>query len=223
MFPWFKKTYSDLPDFWQTYESTFDTKATAPYRYVVLDTETTGFDTKNDRVLSIGAVAVVKQTIAVEETFEIFLQQEVFNPNTVAIHGILRDDDQLERVSELEGLKLFLDYVGNAIIVAHHAHFDITMINNALIRNGLPKLKNKVLDTGYLFKKSRLRSNLINKQEHYTLDAIADALSVTIQDRHTAIGDAYITALIFLKLQTSLSKLKSIKEEELIKIATVLK
>ncbi|HRV54408.1 MAG: 3'-5' exonuclease [Flavobacteriaceae bacterium] len=222
MLSWFKKTYHDLPDFWLAYDAKFESKITPPHRYVVLDTETTGFDTKNDRILSIGAVTVFNQTINVDNTLEIFLQQDVFNPKTVAIHGILKDDDELDTISELEALKLFLVYIGNAILVAHHAHFDITMINNALNRHGLPKLKNKVLDTGYLFKKSRIRSNLINQQENYSLDAVADALSVTIQDRHTAIGDAYITALVFLKLKASLAKLKKIKEEDLIKIAAIL-
>ena len=67
--------------------------------------------------------------------------------------------------------------------------------------------------------KSRLRSNLINHQENYSLDSVADALSVTIQDRHTAIGDAYITGIIFLKLKSKLEKLKKIDEDQLLKMA----
>lgn len=218
MLNWFKKKYdSDFPDFWQAYESSFETKSNIT-RYVVLDTETTGFDYRLDRILSIGAVALEDNSIAVDNTLEIFVEQEVFNPKTVEIHGILQEDNH-QKIEELEALKLFLNYVSNAIIVAHHAIFDITMINNALNRHGLPKLKNKVLDTGFLFKKSRIRSNLINHQENYSLDAVADALSVNIQDRHTAIGDAYITAIIFLKLKTRLEKLKKIDEQKLLKIA----
>lgn len=218
MLKWFKKKYdSDLPDFWMAYVSTFESKSNN-LRYVVLDTETTGFDYKLDRILSIGAISIEDNSIAVDNTLEIFVEQEVFNPNTVAIHGILQEDNH-QKIEELEALKLFLNYASNAIIVAHHAIFDITMINNALNRHGLPKLKNKVLDTGFLFKKSRLRSNIINHQENYSLDAVADALSVTIQDRHTAIGDAYITGIIFLKLKTKLEKLKKIDEDQLLKMA----
>lgn len=218
MLKWFKKKYDpDLPDFWITYVSSFETKTNNP-RYVVLDTETTGFDYKLDRILSIGAISIEDNSIAVDNTLEIFVEQKVFNPNTVAIHGILQEDNH-QKLEELVALKLFLNYVSNAIIVAHHAIFDITMINNALNRHGLPKLKNKVLDTGFLFKKSRLRSNIINHQENYSLDAVADTLSVTIEDRHTAIGDAYITGIIFLKLKTKLEKLKKINEEQLLKMA----
>ena len=218
MFPWLKKTYHNLPDYWKTYEATFDSKLEKPFRYVVLDTETTGFDKYKDRILSIGAVSIVGHEIAVNDTFEIYLKQEIFNPKTVEIHGLLKEG-KLQTTLEEDAIKLFLDYVGNAILVAHHAAFDITMLNESLNRHHLPKLKNKVLDTGFLFKKSRIRSNLIKQEESYSLDAIAEKLSITIHDRHTAIGDAYITALIFLKLRASLNKLKKISEEQLVKMA----
>ena len=218
MFPWFNKTYHNLPDYWKHYEETFHIKQDAPVRYVVLDTETTGFDKYKDRILSIGAVTIVGQDIAVKNMFEVYLKQEVFNPKTVEIHGLLKAG-KLQTTSEEEALKVFLDYIGNAILVAHHAAFDINMLNEALNRLNLPRLKNKVLDTGYLFKKSRIRSNLIKQEDNYSLDSIAEKLSITIQDRHTAIGDAYMTALIFMKLRTTLHKLKKINEEQLIKLA----
>ena len=218
MFPWLKKTYQNLPEYWKTYESMFETKQEKPFRYVVLDTETTGFDRLKDRILSIGSVAIIGQDIAVDHTFEVYVKQDVFNPKTVEIHGLLKEE-KLKTISEKEAMKQFLEYLGNAIIVAHHAAFDITMLNEALIRQGLPKLKNNFLDTGTLYKKSRIRSNLIKQENNYSLDAIAEKLSITIQDRHTAIGDAYITALIFLKLRSSLNKLKKISEEQLVKMA----
>lgn len=218
MFPWVKKKYHNLPDYWGNYEATFDKKLEPPYRYVVLDTETTGFDRYKDRILSIGAVSIVGQEIAVNDIFEVYLIQDFFNPKTVEIHGLLKEG-KLQTTTEEDALKAFLEYVGNAIIVAHHAAFDINMINEALNRQNLPRLKNKVLDTGFLFKKSRIRSNLIKQEDNYGLDSIAEKLSITIQDRHTAIGDAFMTAIIFMKLRTTLHKLKKINEERLVKLA----
>ena len=138
-------------------------------RFVVLDTETTGFDYENDRILCIGAVVLQNYRIPIQESLEVYIQQEHYNKATAQIHGILRAS-VLNRPNELEGLQQFLDFLGDSIIVAHHTFFDVSMINKALERNGLPKLKNKTLDTAFLYKKTLLYSPLLVRKESYTLD-----------------------------------------------------
>ena len=92
------------------------------------------------------------------------------------------------------------------------------MINKALLRNRLPKLKNKVLDTAVLYKKTRIATNLIDRDKVYSLDEIAEAYNIDLTDRHTASGDAYITALIFMKLLSRLSKGKDSNLKDIYKI-----
>lgn len=168
-------------------------------RFVVLDTETTGFDYNNDRILCIGALVLQNGTINVQDSFEHYIDQEHFDKSSVQIHGIIRRDI-LNHKSEIEVLQLFLDYVGDSVIIAHHTRFDITMINNALARNRLDKLTNKTLDTAVLYKKTLIKSNLLERKDHYTLDDLADKFDISKKDRHTAMGDAYITAIAFLKI-----------------------
>lgn len=176
-------------------------------RFVVLDTETTGFDYENDRILCIGAVVLQNYRIPIQESLEVYIHQEHYNKATAQIHGILRAS-VLNRPNELEGLQQFLDFLGDSIIVAHHTFFDISMINKALERNGLPKLKNKTLDTAHLYKKTLLYSPLLVRKDSYTLDDLADKFDISKKDRHTAMGDALITAIAFLKI---LNKLKEKK------------
>jgi len=121
-------------------------------RFVVLDTETTGFDYTKDRILCIGAIILQNNRIALQDSFEVYIQQEHYNQASAQIHGILRESI-LDRPSELEALQQFLAFLGDSIIVAHHTLFDVTMINKALERNGFPELKNKTLDTAVLYKK----------------------------------------------------------------------
>ncbi|MEO8253056.1 MAG: 3'-5' exonuclease [Flavobacterium sp.] len=168
-------------------------------RFVVLDTETTGFDYVNDRILCIGAITLQNGTINIQNGFEHYMDQEHFDKTSVQIHGIIRSD-VLDHKSELQVLQLFLDYVGNSIIIAHHAKFDITMINTALERNGLAKITNRTLDTAVLYKRTLIKSNLLQYKDHYTLDDLADKFDISKKDRHTAMGDAYITAIAFLKI-----------------------
>lgn len=216
-FSWLKKT--DYPDYWLKYQDTFKNKPENNINeviFVVLDTETTGFDFKKDRILCIGALKLKGGDIDVTKVFETYVHQEHFNPKTVHIHGLLKT--RVSAVSEEEAIISFLEYIENAVLVAHHAHFDLTMINNALKRLQLPLLKNKVLDTGILYNKTRLTANFIEKQKIYSLDELADMMHISKKDRHTALGDAYITAIVFLKTLIKLKKDHKITTKHLLKL-----
>jgi len=219
---WFKKNIAEenLPGYWQNYAKSFQEKLPekiSEVRFVVLDTETTGFNIGDDRILSIGALRIENNSIEISDNFEVFLKQEKFNPETVQIHGIIRNE-KFEKLSEIKALKEFLYYIQNSVLVAHHAGFDIKMINEALERQGLPKLKNKVLDTSVLYKKTRILTNLIDRDKVYSLDEIAEVYNIDLTDRHTASGDAYITALIFMKLLSRLKKNKDSTLKDIYKI-----
>lgn len=205
-----KTTRAELPNFWKTYEASFLKKSKPgpeQHQFVVLDTETTGFDFEEDRILCIGALLVQDRTILVNKSFEVYLIQERYNSATAEIHGILKRG-KLHKIPEIQALEQLLAYLGNRIIVAHHTQFDITMINRALNRHGLPQLKNQTLDTAHLYKRTLIKSNLLERKTHYTLDELADKFNISKKDRHTAIGDAYITAIAFLKIMSKLKKKK---------------
>ena len=217
---WFRKKYSENhPEFWKEYIDSFDKKIKKPIhetRFIAFDTETTGFDKKNDRILSLGAVEIINKTIKANNTLEIYIKQDVFNPETVKIHGILKDGD-LEKVSEIEAIQQFLAYIRNDVLIAHHAGFDYGMVNEMLLRHGLGKLKNDFIDTGVLFSKSKHIIYHENLKKHYTLDDLCIELNVSMADRHTSIGDALITALVFLKTMARLDKRNVLKWDYLLK------
>lgn len=207
-----------LFNFWKKEENLFDENITIEEtRFVVLDTETTGFDYENDRILCIGALALQNGIIEVKNSFEIYLQQDHYDKSTAQIHGILRDF-VVKRPSELEALEQFLTFLGDSIIIAHHTIFDVTMINKALERNNLPQLTNKTLDTAYLYKKTLIQSHLFERKDHYTLDDLADKFDISKKDRHTALGDTYITAIAFLKIVKKLKEKKAINLNQLFKL-----
>ena len=195
MLNWFSN--NKHPEFWQAYVAAIKnaaTKSLEETRFVVFDTETTGIQPETDRILSIGAISVTGNVIHVSDVFEQFLIQEKFSSNTVEIHGILKNGEQ-HKITESESVELFLGYLQSSIIVAHHAAFDVEMINRCLKRMDLPKLRNKVLDTGVLYKKLNRVEN-----RHYSLDYLCKEFNVPVNDRHNALGDAYITAQIFVKM-----------------------
>ncbi|NRA91419.1 MAG: 3'-5' exonuclease [Psychroserpens sp.] len=106
---------------------------------------------------------------------------------------------------EEQATKFFLEHIKDAVLVAHHAAFDIAMINEGLARLDLPKLRNKVIDTGALYRKTKY----IKEHKHYSLDDLCKMFNLVMHDRHTASGDAFLTALIFLKISNLLRKKKN--------------
>ncbi|KIQ22069.1 DNA polymerase III subunit epsilon [Flavobacterium sp. MEB061] len=206
-----------LFNFWKKDDNLFDENISIEEtRFVVLDTETTGFDYDNDRILCIGALVLQNNMISIQDSFEVYIQQDHYDKSTAQIHGILKDF-VLKRPNELEALQQFLTFLGDSIIIAHHTIFDVTMINKALERNGLPALTNKTLDTAHLYKKTLIKSHLFERKDHYTLDDLADKFDISKKDRHTALGDAYITAIAFLKIVKKLKEKKEINLNHIFK------
>ena len=210
MFSFF--TQKNHPEFWKDYLKKFkqkQPKSIETTRFVVFDTETTGLNITKDRILSIGAIVINNSIIDVSDSFELYLKQDEFNAETVEIHGLLKDG-HLIKTSEEKAIKQFVEYLGNSVLVAHHAAFDIEMINASLKRMNLPKLKNKTIDTGILYKKLEgKKDNLFN------LDVLCDEFNIPKHDRHTASGDAFITALLFLKITSKLKNERSIHYSDL--------
>ena len=214
MISWFK--YKNYPFFWKQYSKKFKQKRPKSIentRFVVFDTETTGLDIINDRILSIGAICIVNNSIDVADSFEIYLKQEAFKAETVEIHGILKEG-KLSKLSESEAIENFIDFIGNSVLVAHHTAFDIEMINTALKRLELPKLKNKMIDTGILYKKLEGK-----KDSHFNLDVLCKEFNIPKHDRHTAAGDAFITALLFLKIVSKLKKERNLHYSDLFRVS----
>lgn len=214
MIRFFKK--KQQPQYWKNYISKVEncTKYSTfeNIRFVALDTETTGFDYNEDRVLSIGAIAIESNKILVADSFEIYIQQDIFKKETVKIHGIRKRGSQT-KFKEEEALIQFLEYLDDAVIVAHHTSFDVTMINQALKRYNVGPLISRTLDTNYIHKK--MATN-IEFNKIFSLDELCVIYNVKPHDRHTASGDALITAQLFLKLLGKFKKNNALNLNDLL-------
>ena len=200
------------PDWYRTYWSLNTTHAAsgAPLSeqsIVVLDAETTGLDVNTDRLISVGALRVVGNSIRLGEKFEAYLPTPVDRSNTsaVLIHGIIPNSHRYTYHEEPALLKELLEYLGNAIIVGHHIGFDLEIINRSLRRQGAAPLRNLTYDTANIAKRLR-PSGYWTPDGDYSLDALARRYRIPLSDRHTALGDCYITAVLWLKLLTRLAQ-----------------
>jgi DNA polymerase III subunit epsilon len=188
-----------------TYQSCFNEtwsldSPPAGVRFVALDTETTGPDPRRDRLISIGAVGIVAGQIHLSDTFEELLYVG-YNGPSVKVHGITRDEAR-DGAPEPEALARFLEYLRDGVIVGHHIGHDVRVIGAACERHfGIPLL-NRHTDTMDVALRLADAGGFPGVEEFgdFSLDSLCELFKVTPHDRHTAGGDAFITAQIFLKL-----------------------
>jgi DNA polymerase-3 subunit epsilon len=192
-------TGNNLPQFWKNYLTYFDAPEDAKRRYVVFDMETSGLDWKEDVILSIGAIGVTGDAIEIGDFLQVAVKQDKYTPQSVALHGVLKGGTA-EKFVEAEAMIQFLNFAKGATLVSHNINLDIEMINQALKRLDLGRLKNDVMDTNVLFQ----RWKDLPEDTKSSLDELCDALKIKKSDRHTVAANAYITALIFVKLKRKL-------------------
>ena len=162
--------------------------------FTVFDTETTGLDPgAGDRIISIGAVRIVKLRMLKNESFDQLVNPQRDIPAaSTKIHGI--DDDMVRFKPGIDTiLPMFYQFAFETILVAHNAAFDMRMLQLYEPQTGI-KFINPVLDT-------LLLSAVVHpNQDDHSIESIARRFGVEIQDRHTAMGDALLTGKIFMKL-----------------------
>lgn len=169
-------------------------------RFVVLDSETTGLDPKHDRIITIGAVAVMDGDILIEDGFATLIRLDRNTP-AVTVHGVTRDESR-NGLDEPAALALFLDYLRDGVIVGHHIGHDIAALDAACERHWGLRLSNRSLDTMDLTLHLERAGAFAGRPpiRRFTLDALCDWFGVVPHDRHTATGDAFLTAQVFLRL-----------------------
>ncbi len=166
----------------------------ADLAYTVFDTETTGLDpAAGDEIIQIGAVRLLNGRLLQQEVFDQLLDPRLpLKPESVAIHGITEDMLQGRPTADVV-LPAFHEFCQETVLVAHNAAFDLRFLQLKEAATGV-RFTQPVLDT--LLLSAAVQPN----QEAHALEAIAERLGVNIIGRHTALGDAFVTAEVFLKL-----------------------
>lgn len=161
--------------------------------FVVVDLETTGAKTPPCRVTEIGAYRVSQGRIVAE--FQSLVNPETpIPPFIVNLTGI---NNQMVKDAPCfaEIAPRWLEFAGDAVLVAHNASFDVRFLNHELSR----------VFPGRRMGNSHLCTVILSRRifpglENYRLQTVADHFSITISDRHRAAGDALATAEIFIRM-----------------------
>ena len=165
--------------------------------FVVFDIETTGFSNTNDKITEIGAVKI--------ENFKVVGRfSELVNPEVDISYKIqeltgITNDLVSDKPTIEEILPKFLEFVGDSVLVAHNAEFDMGFISQKSREQGL-EFKNKSVDT------LTLARVLLPHLKRHRLNVIAKDLGIPLLNHHRAVDDAEATAHIFIKFLEMLKK-----------------
>jgi DNA polymerase-3 subunit epsilon len=179
---------------WSEKAHALDDRPLSELVFTVFDTETTGLNpSEGDEIIQIGAVRVLNGKLLRNESFEQLVDpRRPLTPESIPIHGI--SEDMLKGQPTIDVvLPAFHGFAVDTVLVAHNAAFDMRFLQLKEELTGL-RFDHPVLDT-------LLLSAVIHpNQQSHQLDAIAERLGIKVVGRHTALGDAIVTAEVFLKL-----------------------
>jgi len=165
-------------------------------REIIFDTETTGLDKNEDRIIEIGCVEMEKRFLTGRH-FHVYINPDgrAVNPDALAVHGI--SDEQLADKPKFGAIAQdFLEFIEGAKLVAHNAMFDMGFINAELARLGFDPIPNsRVIDTLSIARRK-------HPMGPNNLDALCKRYGIDNSHRqlHGALLDAEILSHVYIEL-----------------------
>lgn len=158
--------------------------------YVVFDLETTGFSSIKDKIIEIGAVKVVNGEVV--DRFSTFVNPKRPIPFEITQLTGITDEMVIESPDIETILPQFLEFVGDGVLVAHNAGFDVGFIKQ--------NCRYQEIDPHFVYVDTvALARVLLPTLSKYKLNVVAKALGISLENHHRAVDDAKATAEIFMK------------------------
>jgi DNA polymerase-3 subunit epsilon len=165
-------------------------------REIIFDTETTGLDSREDRIIEIGGVELANR-FPTGKTFHVFInpQGRAVHPDALAIHGIsnerLANEQTFPEIAEK-----FMEFIDGAKLIAHNANFDMGFINAEFARLGHPAIgSERVIDSLALARRK-------HPMGPNSLDALCRRYGINNSHRtfHGALLDSQLLAEVYIEL-----------------------
>ncbi len=161
--------------------------------YVVFDLETTGLSARSARICEIGASKV--EGLELVDSFQSLVNPRTALPAPIAELTGIREDELRRAPSAATAVRRFVEFAGDAVLVAHNARFDASFLNGELERLTGRRLARPVLDTVAL-----ARRLLAGRVARMSLASLSYFFGTSARPCHRALPDAEATAEILVAL-----------------------
>lgn len=168
--------------------------------YVILDIETTGLEPTQAEITEIGALKVIGKEV--KDIYSSLIKpKQSISAEITKLTGI--DDEMVKDFPPAEQiLPKFLDFIGDAILIAHNAAFDLPFIKYHTKQLLNKEFNNQVACT---LKTSRF---LLPQLPNHKLHTVAEHFKLKVVNRHRAMGDVELTYQIWLNFMDMLTNKK---------------
>ncbi len=162
--------------------------------FAVFDLETTGLRPyQKDEIIAVGATFIDRMETGKINFYQLVNPGRSIPQKATEITGITEKD--VEDKPEIEEvLKEFMELIEGRILVAHHAAFDLAFINLKLSKLTGGSIIIPTLDTALLAR------CLLPEIENFSLENLCQYFNIPVEERHHALGDAIMTAKLFISL-----------------------
>ena len=165
-------------------------------REIIFDTETTGLDAREDRIIEFGGVELVNR-FPTGRTFHHYFnpQGRPVHPDALAVHGI-SDADLVGKPTFAELAGELSGFIDGAMLVAHNAGFDIGFLDAEFARIGQPRIDPaRVIDTLAIARRK-------HPMGPNSLDALCRRYGIdnSHRTRHGALLDSELLAEVYIEL-----------------------
>ncbi len=167
---------------------------------VCFDCETTGLDPRKAEILSIGAVKIKDNRILLSQRLELYMRPSgVIASDSIKIHH-LRHVDLMDAMDPAEGIRQFIEFIGNRTLVGYYLEFDVAMVNKYLRPWLGIRLPNRQIEVSSIYHDIKI-GHIPTQPVDLRFDSIMKALDLPMVGKHDALNDALMTAMIYVKLQ----------------------
>jgi DNA polymerase III epsilon subunit family exonuclease len=197
----FERTYNKPPEQMKLrYEviNICTKKARKQYsEFVVFDLETTGLSPYNDKIIEIGAIKISNGIMT--DSYTTLVNPLCHIPSAATnVNGIT--DNMVSNAPTIDTvLPLFINFIGNSILVAHNATFDMGFLRHNMCQMGCTTI-NPVICTLLLSRK------LFPEFQNHKLETVASSLGISLNNAHRSLSDVTATGNVFLYIVDMLNR-----------------
>jgi DNA polymerase-3 subunit epsilon len=180
-------------------------------RYVVVDTELTSLDSRSNRLLSIGAIAMDGARILLGEQFYRIVNPGVaVSAQSVLVHK-LRPNDVEGGETPAQALAALQEFITGKVLVGHFVNVDLKALRKEL-GDSAHTLINPAIDTAriheWMLRRGPYREDLEHQLGNISLAALAKVYHLDFHEAHHALDDAFVTARLWQKMIGKLEAMK---------------
>ena len=158
--------------------------------FVVFDIETTGFNSHFNKIIEIGAVKIKAGRII--DRYSQLINPGISIPYHITEITSITNEQVANQPKIDEAIEKFVEFVGDAVLVAHNAPFDMGFIKRDVKKCLNINLENSVIDT------LQMARDLFPDLKKYGLGDLNKVLGLALENHHRAVDDSQATANMFI-------------------------